>query len=53
MMMSPVIDATQVGSDLLSDACRDQLWEIPVWLHYSTMLPYLSQGKGTVEYLRD
>lgn len=34
-----VIDATQEGSDLLIDACRDQLREIPVWLHYSTMLP--------------
>lgn len=48
-----VIDAIQVGSDLLSDACRDHLWEIPVWLHYSTILLTSLQAKGTVEYLKD
>lgn len=36
-----------VGSDLLSDACsRDQLWEIPVWLHYSTILLTSPKKKG-------
>lgn len=48
-----LVDATQVASELLSDACRDQRWEIPVKLHYSTMLLYLSLGVGTVEYLKD
>ena len=48
-----MIDATQVGSDLLSDACRDLLWEIPVWLHYSTILRTSPREKGTLEYLKD
>lgn len=41
-----VIDATQVGSDLLSDACGDQLREIPFWLHYSTILLTSPREKG-------
>lgn len=49
-----MIDATQVGSDLLSDACRDQLREIPVWLHYSTILRTSPrEKKRTVEYLKN
>lgn len=46
-------DATQVGSDLLGDACRDLLWEIPVWLHYSTILRTSPrEERGTLEYLK-
>lgn len=46
-------DATQVGSDLLSDACGDLLWEIPfgcIIQQYSVPLP---GKKGTLEYLKD